>query len=50
MLAVAFSHSRLQAAFVSQRKVIGRVAGAVLGAFGLRLLVETVAELKTKSV
>jgi hypothetical protein len=50
LLAVACSHRRLQAAFASQRKVISRIAGAVLGAFGLRLLVETVAELKTRPV
>lgn len=50
VLAVAFSQSRVQAAYAAQHKLISRIAGAVLGAFGLRLLVDTVAELRMKSV
>ncbi len=37
ILALAFSHQRVQMAYGRSRKVIGRAAGVMLGAFGLRL-------------
>lgn len=37
-LAVSFSHPRVQAAYLRQRRLLSRVAGAFVGAFGLRLL------------
>jgi threonine efflux protein len=47
-LAFAFSHHRIQAVYATQRKVLNRVAGALVGAFGLRLIVTTVGELRVR--
>jgi threonine efflux protein len=38
LLALAFSHRRVQAAYARSRKTIGRAAGLLMGAFGVRLL------------
>ena len=47
-LAVAFSHARVQAVYARQSKLLGRAAGALVGAFGLYLLVATVQEAREK--
>jgi threonine efflux protein len=38
-LALAFSHRRIQEAYARSRRAIGRTAGILLGAFGMRLLI-----------
>jgi threonine efflux protein len=45
-LALAFSHPRVQAGYARQRKVLNRIAGAVVGAIGARLLLTSVLEAK----
>jgi threonine efflux protein len=47
-LACAFSHRRVQAAYARQRKTLNRTAGALVGAFGLRLLLATTNELRQR--
>ncbi len=47
-LAVAFSHPRVQAAYARQQRLLNRVAGALVGAFGLRLLFATVSEVRSR--
>lgn len=47
-LAMAFSHPRVQAAYARQRRGLNRVAGAIVGALGLRLLASTVAEIRAR--
>ena len=47
-LALAFSHSRVQAAYSRQSKRLSRLAGALVGVFGVRLLVVTVEELRVR--
>ncbi|MDO9112811.1 MAG: LysE family transporter [Polaromonas sp.] len=47
-LAVAFSHPRVQAAYARQRRGLNRVAGAIVGALGLRLLTTAAAEIKAR--
>ena len=47
-LAFAFSHRRVQAAYANHRKKMSRTAGALVGAFGLRLLVTTANELRQR--
>ena len=41
-LAIAFSHSRVQAAYARQSRRLSRLAGVLVGGFGLHLLVATV--------
>lgn len=48
LLALAFSSARVQAGYARQRALLNRVAGAAVGAMGLRLLVLTVRELRTR--
>lgn len=43
-LAYVFSHRRVQAGYAAQRGIVGRLAGAALGALGLSLLVASVRE------
>jgi threonine efflux protein len=43
-LALAFSQPRVQAAYARQRKALNRIASALVGAFGIRLLLSTLAE------
>lgn len=43
-LALAFSHRRVQAAYARRRVGLTRVASAMVGAFGLRLLVSAVVD------
>ena len=45
-LALSFSHPKVQAAYFRQRRLLNRVAGALVGAFGLRLLIVTVDEMR----
>jgi len=47
-LALAFSHPRVQAAYARQRRGLNRVAGAIVGALGLRLLAAAVAEMRAR--
>ena len=47
-LAFAFSHEWVQAAYARHRSRLSRVAGALVGAFGLRLLVSTVTEARAR--
>lgn len=48
LLAVAFSHRRIQVAYARKRLLLNRVAAALVGAFGLRLLVATANELRSR--
>lgn len=47
-LALAFSHGRVQSAYQRGRTLFYRGAAGLVGAFGLRLLVTTVQELRAK--
>lgn len=47
-LALAFSHPRVQAGYARQRQRLNRVAGAIVGALGLRLLVTTANEIRAR--
>ena len=47
-LALSFSHPRVQAAYLRQRRLLNRLAGALVGAFGLRLLTVTVDEMRSR--
>ena len=47
-LAIAFSHPRVQATYARQRLLFSRIAGALVGAFGLRLLVAAVSEARPR--
>ncbi len=47
-LALAFSHGRVQSAYQRGRTVFNRGAAGLVGAFGLRLLVTTVQELRAR--
>jgi threonine efflux protein len=47
-LAMAFSHPQVQAAYTRQRGLLNRVAGALVGAIGLRLLVATANEARSR--
>ena len=47
-LALAFSHGRVQSAYQRGRTVFSRGAAGLVGAFGLRLLVTTMQELRTR--
>jgi len=47
-LAAAFSHPRVQAAYTRRQRLLNRVAGAFVGAFGLRLLVATANEVRSR--
>ncbi|MGJ7528348.1 LysE family translocator [Variovorax sp. GB1P17] len=47
-LAVAFSHPRVQAAYGRNRRWLNRIAGALVGAFGLRLLIATTNEMRSR--
>jgi len=47
-LAIAFSHSRVQAAYSRHSKLLSRLAGALVGVFGMRLLVATVEEVRVR--
>jgi threonine efflux protein len=48
LLAIAFSNPRVQSGYARQRKILSRVAGAIVGAFGLRLIAETAGELRAR--
>jgi threonine efflux protein len=48
MLAMAFSHRRVQAAYARGRRTIGRTAGVLVGAFGLRLLITAAAHCRPR--
>lgn len=45
--ALAFSQAKVQAAYARQRKALNRVASALVGAFGIRLLLSTLAEARS---
>ena len=47
-LAFALSHRRVQALYARQRGALNRVAAALVGAFGLRLLVAAVSEARLR--
>jgi threonine efflux protein len=47
-LAFAFSHHRVQAAYVRQRTVLGRIASVLVGVFGLRLLTAAASEVRSR--
>lgn len=47
-LALAFSHGRVQSAYQRGRTLFNRGAAGLVGAFGLRLLVATVQELRAR--
>lgn len=47
-LAVAFSHARIQAAYARSRLLVGRAAGALIGIFGMRLLLAAVSQLRAR--
>jgi threonine efflux protein len=47
-LALAFSHHKVQATYARQCRMLNRVAGILVGAFGLRLLVATVEEIRAR--
>jgi threonine efflux protein len=47
-LALAFSQAEVQAAYARQRKALNRVASVLIGAFGIRLLVATLSDAKTR--
>ena len=47
-LALAFSHRRVQAEYARRRVAIGRTAGAVVGAFGVRLLYAAASEIRAR--
>jgi threonine efflux protein len=46
VLALAFSHRRVQAAYARSRIAIGRAAGVLIGAFGLRLLITAASQFR----
>jgi threonine efflux protein len=48
LLAVGFSHPRVQAAYASQRQRLSRLAGVVVGLLGLRLLIAAALEVRTR--
>jgi threonine efflux protein len=48
LLAVAFSNARVQAVYAQQRALLNKLAGAAVGAMGLRLLVATARELRAR--
>lgn len=45
-LAMAFSHQPMQLAYARGRKVVSRISGALLGLFGLRLLIAATLSLR----
>ncbi len=47
-LALAFSHRTVQAAYARRRTAVARVAGVLVGAFGLRLLGAAVDEIRER--
>ena len=47
-LALAFSRATVQASYARHRIALTRVAGAIVGAFGLRLVVAAAAEIRSK--
>ena len=47
-LAFAFSHRLIQATYARQRTVLDRIASVLVGAFGLRLLVAAVGEIRSR--
>ncbi|HTT12916.1 MAG TPA: LysE family transporter [Burkholderiaceae bacterium] len=47
-LAFAFSNPRVQAGYLRQRRVLNRAAGALVGAFGVRLLAVTASEMSAR--
>ncbi len=48
LLAVAFSHSRVSAAYARFQAIVARVAGALVGAIGLRLLYSALQEVRAR--
>jgi threonine efflux protein len=49
-LALAFSRPAVQCAYSRNRQLLNRLASGVVGAFGLRLLVNVVAEVRSRQV
>ena len=47
-LALAFSHPRVQAAYARHTSLLGKLAGLLVGAFGVKLIVATVQEFRAK--
>jgi len=47
-LAFAFSHPRVQAIYHGQRRMLGRIAGTLVGFFGLRLLAAAASEIRSR--
>jgi threonine efflux protein len=47
-LALAFSHPRVQSTYARRRHVLNRAASMAVGTFGLRLILTTAAEIRTK--
>ena len=47
-LAFAFSHPRVQAIYNGQRRMLGRIAGTLVGFFGLRLLAAAMGEVRSR--
>ena len=48
VLALAFSQRRVQAAYARQRRILNRIAGVLVGVFGLRLLVAIANEVRSR--
>jgi threonine efflux protein len=48
LLAIAFSHRLVQAMYARQRLIISRIAGALVGVFGLRLLFAVASEARSR--
>ena len=48
LLAVAFSHSRIQTAYARSHALVARVAGALVGVFGIRLLYSALQEARAR--
>jgi threonine efflux protein len=47
-LAVTFSHPRVQAAYARQLALFSKVSGAIVGAFGAKLIFSTLQEFRIK--
>ncbi|MFT7115601.1 MAG: threonine efflux protein [Rhodoferax sp.] len=47
-LVVTFSHARIQAAYARHLALFSEVSGAILGAFGMRLIFSTLQEFRTR--
>ena len=48
ILAFAFSHAKVRSAYARYRRQIGRVAGSLMGLFGVRLATLAIADLRAR--